>query len=559
MTQSPGAKDPDSLETVTSNDVLRITAKGHLAPGGILAARHDAARAHGMWTAAMLTDRTGRWNTRTDTLLLEHLNTQLLAGKRFDNPISLNVPSDEMEGRQYAFDGITLLDLQCRALFFQEVNKILEKVLPMVNLHDADSHSLGILLRQSNHYIFMRLKQPILARAISSTAAEGEDLPAQLVLDNFKALASRENGETEPSNSQCTFVQAFRQLQNSDARVFRHIFQGDRTFQINFESEPGIDAGGVFREGVSRMVEDLFGDTFSLLILCPNGQHDVHMNKDKYVPHPGHTGPLALKMMNFVGRLMGMSLRSKMLLPFDFPPLIWKRLLDVDVSFEDLAGLDAVTSSFLTTLRSCEEDCVADAESFNAKYGTTLTFKYTGADGVERELERGSGSRLVTWENRLDFCHAVERRRLEEFDEQVRHMAVGLGEVVPMEALRLFSWQQLEVLVAGVPTFNIPLWKKNTRPSGISKERLDWFWTVIESLSPRDQAGFVRFAWGRSRLPTTKDFSCKMKLSSAGRAALPIAHTCFFSIELPDYETYEKMRHGILTVIHYGVGGILIS
>lgn len=39
--------------------------------------------------------------------------------------------------------------------------------------------------------------------------------------------------------------------------------------------EDGVDAGGVFREGMSRMVEDLFSSDFDLLIPCPNGQQAI--------------------------------------------------------------------------------------------------------------------------------------------------------------------------------------------------------------------------------------------------------------------------------------------
>jgi hypothetical protein len=57
-----------------------------------------------------------------------------------------------------------------------------------------------------------------------------------------------------------------------------------------------------------------------------------------------------------------------------------------------------------------------------------------------------------------------------------------------------------------------------------------------------------------------EDFKTKMKLTPPGGSnPLPVAHTCFFSVELPAYDTEEEMRHGLLTAIHYGVGGILMG
>ena len=42
-----------------------------------------------------------------------------------------------------------------------------------------------------------------------------------------------------------------------------------------------------------------------------------------------------------------------------------------------------------------------------------------------------------------------------------------------------------------------------------------------------------------------------------GDETLPVTHTCFFSIELPDYSTEEILKTRLLTAITYGVGGIL--
>lgn len=36
-----------------------------------------------------------------------------------------------------------------------------------------------------------------------------------------------------------------------------------------------MDAGGVFREGMSRMVEDIFSADLDLFILCPNGRQAI--------------------------------------------------------------------------------------------------------------------------------------------------------------------------------------------------------------------------------------------------------------------------------------------
>ncbi len=59
-----------------------------------------------------------------------------------------------------------------------------------------------------------------------------------------------------------------------------------------------------------------------------------------------------------------------------------------------------------------------------------------------------------------------------------------------------------------------------------------------------------RFVWGRSRLPLhdsgwSQPFTINLLTASAGNTAdsmLPVSHTCFFSLDLPNYSNVEVMR-----------------
>jgi len=66
---------------------------------------------------------------------------------------------------------------------------------------------------------------------------------------------------------------------------------------------------------------------------------------------------------------------------------------------------------------------------------------------------------------------------------------------------------------------------------------------------------FIRFVWGRSRLPVTTTFPTKFVVKLLERHGpnhdmyLPSAHTCFFTLDLPAYSTKEIMREKILKAI----------
>ncbi|KAG6609527.1 RCC1 domain protein [Phytophthora cinnamomi] len=83
-----------------------------------------------------------------------------------------------------------------------------------------------------------------------------------------------------------------------------------------------------------------------------------------------------------------------------------------------------------------------------------------------------------------------------------------------------------------------------------------FFWDVLGEFSDEQKSYFLRFVWGRSRLPThaadfTQDFKISGLPKAAGRADmyLPIAHTCFFSIDLPAYSCREVMHDKLVYAI----------
>ena len=82
-----------------------------------------------------------------------------------------------------------------------------------------------------------------------------------------------------------------------------------------------------------------------------------------------------------------------------------------------------------------------------------------------------------------------------------------------------------------------------------------YFWEVMEALEHEERRAFLRFTWGRSRLPLDHaSFEQQFKIQSFGRSPAdryyPVAHTCFFSLELPAYSSRAVMRERLRYAIH---------
>ncbi|KAG7395452.1 regulator of chromosome condensation [Phytophthora boehmeriae] len=466
---------------------------------------------------------------------------------------------------------LPLESLQLRFALLKYLNLSLHHCLPMIDLRDTKSPwTIAHRLRQLSHCIFFDVKSTLVEAAIEATNVSGESSNAQqtarITLDRMQALESRDDREVEPSVSECFFAQAFRQLHEVDPALFRRqIDSKGRLFSVKFRGEEGVDWGGVYREGATSMVDDLFSPHFNLFVLCPNGQHDTGNNRGMYLPNPKCTSPVAMQMFAFVGQLLGISLRTHGDFPFMLPSLVWKQLLGQPLMRADLEGTDAMLIQMLDGIANCENDGISTEEEFTAAFaGLELRFTASSCTGEELELVPGGRQRTVNFHNRLEYCRLAERARLEECSAQVSAMAQGLATLFPRRVLTLLTWQELEILTCGSPKIDLNLWKRHTRYDGYAEDdpTVQLFWEALAEFSDEQRADFVRFAWGRSRLPRGK-WPQPFKLSKKGGRdairSLPVAHTCFFSVELPPYTSQEIMRSMLLATITFGLGGILMA
>jgi len=111
----------------------------------------------------------------------------------------------------------------------------------------------------------------------------------------------------------------------------------------------------------------------------------------------------------------------------------------------------------------------------------------------------------------------------------------------------------LEERIVGVSHIDVELLKNKTEYDGFSLESpsVKYFWSAMESFSQVELQQFLHFVWGRSRLPPEGRWVGRFKLSKGSRIdMLPLAHTCFFQLELPEYASEEIMRDRLLFAIN---------
>lgn len=88
---------------------------------------------------------------------------------------------------------------------------------------------------------------------------------------------------------------------------------------------------------------------------------------------------------------------------------------------------------------------------------------------------------------------------------QVSAVREGMARVVPVPLLSLFTGPELETMVCGSPDIPLDLLKSVVTYKGVDANAplVRWFWETLESFSNAERSLFLRFVWGRTRLPRT--------------------------------------------------------
>ncbi|XP_011821509.1 PREDICTED: LOW QUALITY PROTEIN: E3 ubiquitin-protein ligase HUWE1-like [Mandrillus leucophaeus] len=133
-------------------------------------------------------------------------------------------------------------------------------------------------------------------------------------------------------------------------------------------------------------------------------------------------------------------------------------------------------------------------------------------------------------------------------------------EITTKRLMSIFTEQELELLISGLPTIDIDDLKSNTEYHKYQSNsiQIQWFWRALCSFDQGDHAKFLQFVTGISKVPL-QGFAAlegmngiqKFQIHRDDRSTdrLPSAHTCFNQLDLPAYESFEKLCHMLLLAI----------
>ncbi|KAG1690342.1 hypothetical protein DVH05_028222 [Phytophthora capsici] len=472
------------------------------------------------------------------------------------------VPTAEQIHAFPVLRGLPLEALQRRFLVLRNFNCRLQTSLAFIDFSAADERSLLARgARALRGVVFQHVKLAWWLGVLKEQQAPAAARP-EIEVDRHRAhdaLELSERGDPlaiQAGERDSVFAQTFEQLHGLQPALLRG---ADRAFKCQFVGEFGDDFGGLYRECLAELSCELqtFTPLVPILRPCPNALMSTGENRELFVPNSHlRSNPRRVQMAEFLGKLAGIAVRTKTPLDLNLPPVIWKLLVGQQVTRQDIEAIHQGCFQVVDTIANLDAHGITEA-MFDEIVDASFTVLSSTRETVELVPD---GRHLhVTWEDRAEYASAVETYRLTEFAPVCGDISRGVATILPAPTLGLFSWHELRTLVCGKPTVDISLLRRRTIYGDgcqASDPHVAYFWDVLSEFTDEQKSSFLRFVWGRSRLPThaadfTQDFKISGLPKAAGRADmyLPIAHTCFFSIDLPAYSSREVMHDKLVYAI----------
>jgi len=449
--------------------------------------------------------------------------------------------------------------VEARLLLLHLVSDTISKVvIPCCNLAELRTFQ-GTLLARCRRYIHTQEKRKLWDSEMAKS--QGQAGGKSISLDRNKAVELSETGEVDHEGQRSLWGQASQAIvkwPSSSLRV--SVDSKGRAFEVCFKEESGQDYGGVYRSAIDSMCHELATPNVPVLVKTPNNRANTGDLRDCFTLNPAATGVGHQRQFHFLGMMIGLALRTKCQIPLLIHPVIWKRLCGEAVGLHDLKSMDVSIVNAMESLQKFADDPSMTDEVFDMCFFETFS-THSSASTVEAphvlELKPNGSVTPLKKADILQWCELVQHARLHETDQQLALVQQGLATVVPVDLLSLWTGRELEREVCGTAEIDLEVLRAHAVYDGgytAESEPVKFMWQALQSFSAEDRTDFLHFVWGRSRLPSSEaawaqigSEGNRFKVSKASlrEDQLPLAHTCFFQIELPPYSSAEQAHEKI--------------
>ncbi|XP_076149382.1 putative E3 ubiquitin-protein ligase HERC3 [Alosa pseudoharengus] len=320
------------------------------------------------------------------------------------------------------------------------------------------------------------------------------------------------------------------QLHSAEHYLFR------RPLKVKFEEEDGVDIGGV-----SRAFFNLITKAFST-----EGSKTLEIYDDDSQCawfRPDHEITRGTSESFYLGMIFGMALYNHFTVNSLFPQALFKKLLGLKTTLEDLEELSSCEARGLKQLLDEDEDVI------DYMY---LDFTVKGHD-----LIQDGGNVLVSKANRKRYVDLyVDYVLNTSVTRQFEDFSKGFDLGCPCKTWKMFRPDELMNVLCGELEYQWEELQKNAiyRCNPTDKTVED-FWKVFFEYSDENKKKFLSFVRGTDRLPVgglakLRLTVYKLNVTNADER-YPQSSTCYMTLAFPNYSTIDTLRKNLTHAINH--------
>ncbi|XP_059751510.1 E3 ubiquitin-protein ligase NEDD4-like isoform X9 [Balaenoptera ricei] len=321
---------------------------------------------------------------------------------------------------------------------------------------------------------------------------------------------------------------------------------------IEFESEKGLDYGGVAREWFFLLSKEMFNPYYGLFEYSATDNYTLQINPNSGLCNEDH-----LSYFTFIGRVAGLAVFHGKLLDGFFIRPFYKMMLGKQITLNDMESVD---SEYYNSLKWILENdpteldlmfCI-DEENFGQTY--------------QVDLKPNGSEIMVTNENKREYIDLViQWRFVNRVQKQMNAFLEGFTELLPIDLIKIFDENELELLMCGLGDVDVNDWRQHSiYKNGYCPNHpvIQWFWKAVLLMDAEKRIRLLQFVTGTSRVPMNgfaelygSNGPQLFTIEQWGSPEkLPRAHTCFNRLDLPPYETFEDLREKLLMAVENAQG-----
>ena len=320
-----------------------------------------------------------------------------------------------------------------------------------------------------------------------------------------------------------------------------------KELKINFVGEVSYDAGGILREWFTILFQNLEGEQLNLFIVSDSQDFSYLIN-----PFLKKTNK-NLEYFNFIGKLIAKALLDNITINICFNKLIYKLILEEEITFEDLVFID---TPLYKSLKNLKDMNYSNYEDLGLFYSIEQKDNKNNIHSFNL-IHNGNEIPIKNIDDYINKRIEFMISQIEIFCEEIRK---SLYTLIPKSIIEKLTSDELELIINGKPYIDIDEWKTYTQyrePYNKNSKVIIWFWEIMNTLNQNQLSNFLQFSTGSKRVPINGFAELESNRGNISRftiVQIPYvsknknyikAHTCFNRIELPNFPNKNLLKEAV--------------